>query len=255
MFGRWRQENFFKYLLDEFALDALVDYGVEPADETRQVPNPRRKELDAALHQAYADLSGLTAEYGAEAFANRESVRRTMRGFRIAVAPLGRRVSEAIRRVTDLEKKRARVPAYVPVQQLGQGEVVKLRVERKHLVDLLKMVAYQAESDLVRLVFPHYRRAEDEGRTLVQSALVSAGDIAVDGEELRVALEPLSSPHRTHALAALCESLNDTKTRFPGSKLRLHFEVKPPPETSLAFPGPRPEGPAGRPGPDNPGGA
>jgi transposase len=29
MFARWRQENFFKYLREEYALDALVDYGVE----------------------------------------------------------------------------------------------------------------------------------------------------------------------------------------------------------------------------------
>ncbi|HEX7408754.1 MAG TPA: transposase [Candidatus Binatia bacterium] len=28
MFERWRQENFFKYLREEYAIDALVDYGV-----------------------------------------------------------------------------------------------------------------------------------------------------------------------------------------------------------------------------------
>jgi len=130
----------------------------------------------------------------------------------------------------------------VPVQQLTEGEVVKLCVERKHLTDLLKMVAYQAESDLVRLITPHYRRAEDEGRTLVQSALASAGNIALDGNELRIALEPLSSPHGSHAVAALCEQLNRTPTRFPGSKLRLRIEVKPPPEICSAFPGPRADG-------------
>ena len=26
MFARWRQENFFKYLREQYALDALVDY-------------------------------------------------------------------------------------------------------------------------------------------------------------------------------------------------------------------------------------
>ena len=35
--------------------------------------------------------------------------------------------------------------------------------ERKHLTSLLKMVAYQAESDLVRQIAPHNARAEDEG--------------------------------------------------------------------------------------------
>jgi transposase len=239
MFERWRQENFFKYLREEYALDALVDYGVEPGDATRDVPNPRRKELNAELRKAYVELNLLAAEYGAEAFTNLESARRTMRGFKIANADLGRRIHDALERVAALEKRRNSVPTRVPVKELTEGEVVKLRIERKHITDLVKMVAYQAEGDLVRLVSPHYRRAEDEGRTLIQSALTLAGDITPDGDELRVALEPLSSPHRTHALAALCEKLNETRTRFPGSRLRLRFEVKPPPETSLAFPGPR----------------
>src|SRR6202162_5275504 len=30
MFERWRQENFFKYMREEFLLDALVDYQIEP---------------------------------------------------------------------------------------------------------------------------------------------------------------------------------------------------------------------------------
>ena len=73
------------------------------------------------------------------------------------------------------------------------------------------MVAYQAESDLVRLVMPHYRRAEDEGRTLIQTALGAAGDIEVTERALHVHLEPLSSPHRTRALEAICEEIKHLK--------------------------------------------
>ncbi len=61
MFERWRQENFFKYLREEYALDALVDYGVQPADPTRSVPNPKRKELDAELNRARTHLAQLEA--------------------------------------------------------------------------------------------------------------------------------------------------------------------------------------------------
>jgi len=35
MFERWRQENFFKYLREEYALDALVEYATEPDDPAR----------------------------------------------------------------------------------------------------------------------------------------------------------------------------------------------------------------------------
>ena len=121
---------------------------------------------------------------------------------------------------------------------------LKLSVERKHITDLLKMVAYQAEGDLVRLIGPSYRRVEKEGRTLVQNALSTGGDIAVSGAQLRVTLHPLSSPHRTRALAAHCQDLNATKTRFPGSGLILRFEVGPEPQKSLAFPGATPPRPA-----------
>jgi len=241
MFSRWRQENFFKYLRQEYALDALVTPDVEAADPTRDVPNPARAKLNAQLRQARAELQRLHAQYGLEAVNNREELHRTMRGFKIAHAPAGREILKAMKRVADLERRRGAVPTRVPVRQLVQGEVVKLEVERKHLTDILKMLAYQAESDLLRMLAPAYRRVEQEGRTLIQNALAAPGDIRVCDDELLISLDPLSSPHRTKALAALCQELNVTQTRFPGSKLHLRFELKPSPKPSLAFPGPRPQ--------------
>jgi len=51
--------------------------------------------------------------------------------------------------------------------------------ERKHLTNVLKMVAYHAESDLVKIVSRHYRRAGQEGRTLIQTALATAAELEV----------------------------------------------------------------------------
>jgi len=225
MFERWRQENFFKYLRDEYALDALVDYRAEADDPERDVPNPARKAIDSQLRDARAELSRLLATYGDKAISNPESRRRTMRGFKIAHGKIGKAARAAMKRVADLEAARARVPHRVPVQTVVPGQVVKLANERKLLTSLLKMVAYQAESDLVRLVAPHYSRVDDEGRTLIQSALGSPADIAVRDGELRVCLAPLSSPHRSRALAALCNEVNRSTTTFPGTRLRLRFEV------------------------------
>ena len=226
MFDRWRQENFFKYLREEYALDALVEYAAVPDDPTREVPNPAWAAVDAQLRQAHAHLDRLQAEYGLEALTNLEQMRRTMRGFKIAQGKLGGKIWSAVQRVLQLEKRRAAVPRRMPVQTVTEEPVVKLAPERKHLTNLIKMVAYQAESDLLRLVAPHYRRAGDEGRTLIQSALASAADLEVTQTELRVILAAQSSPHRTRAIAALCEELNQTKTVFPGSQLRLHYSIR-----------------------------
>ena len=143
MFERWRQENFFKYLCEEYALDALAEYAVVPDDPTREVPNPVWAAVDAEFRQAQAHLD-----------------------------------------------------------------------------------RPQAESALLKIVASHYWRVNDEGRTLIQSALASAADIEVTDRELRVTLAPLSSAHRTRAIAALCEELNRTETVFPGSQLRLRYAVR-----------------------------
>jgi transposase len=237
MFERWRQENFFKYMREEFLLDALVDYRIEPEDPTRSIPNPERRALDKEIRTARADLAKLEREYGAAAADNAEPRRPTMRGFKIAHGGLGKRLRTARARVARLFEQRRDVAKRIEVRDLNDRAVVKLATERKHLTDIIKMVAYQAESDLVALLRPHYARVGQEGRTLLHELFAAAGDIRVSNSELHITLAPLSSPHRTHAAQALCGMLDQTATIFPGSRLRIRFAVRPPPCFGLAFPG------------------
>ncbi len=228
MFERWRQENFFKYLRAEYALDALADYQTEAADPERTVPNPLRRTMDQRVREAKLELQELSSRYGLDAFASVEARRRTMRGFKIAASRTGRAIADAERRVARLKLRRAGLPPRVPVARVMDGEVVRLSTERKHLTNRLKLVAYQAESELTGLIAGHYRRAEDEGRTLAQTALASTADLLVTDTELEVVLAPLSSAHRTRAVAALCDELTAQAAVFPGSKLRLRYRVATP---------------------------
>lgn len=237
MFDRWRQENFFKYMREEFLLDALVDYRIEPQDPTRTIPNPERRALDKQIRAARVELGKLEREYGIAAADNTEQRRPTMRGFKIAYGKLGKKLRAARARVAKLLDQRRNVPKRVEVRDLSEKALVKLATERKHLTDLIKMVAYQAESDLLALLRPHYRRVEQEGRTLLHELCSTAGDLHVTDGELQITLAPLSSPHRTRAAEALCKILDQTETTFPGSRLRMRFAVHPPPRIGLAFPG------------------
>src|SRR5260370_26636709 len=49
------------------------------------------------------------------------------------------------------------------------------------------------------------------------------------GSELLSRLDPLAAPRRTHALAALCEQLNQAQARYPGTDLVLRYDVQPHP--------------------------
>jgi transposase len=237
MFERWRQENFFKYMREEFLLDALVDYRIEPEDPTRTIPNPERRVLDKQIRAARTELDQIERQYGAAAADNTEQHRPTMRGFKIAYGKLGKQLRAAREHLRKLAEKRRHVPSHVEIRDLSERAVVKLATERKHLTDIIKMLAYQAESDLLNILRPHYLRAEQEGRTLLHELLAATGDIKVTATELQIMLAPLSSPHRTRAAQALCELLDQTAILFPGSRLRVRFAVRPPPCIGLAFPG------------------
>ena len=168
----------------------------------------------------------LQKEYGIEASQSLGPRRQTVRDFQGAQAALLEKIASAQRRVDRWRAQRDSILKRVPVQTALQQPAVKLAPERKHLTNLIKMLAYQAESELLRAIAPHYRRAGDEGRTLVQSALASAADIEVTSSELRVTLAPLSSQHRTRAVAALCADLNLSRICFPGTELCLFFAIR-----------------------------
>ena len=194
--------------------------------------------MDKEIRTARADLAKLEREYGAAAADNAEQRRPTMRGFKIAHGRLGKQLRTARARVARLFEQRRDVAKRVEVRDLNERALVKLATERKHLTDIIKMVAYQTESDLLTLLRPHYARVDQEGRTLLHELFATAGDIRVCDSELHITLAPLSSPHRTHAAQALCEMLDQTATIFPGSRLRIRFAVRPPLRIGLAFPGP-----------------
>lgn len=224
MFERWRQENFFKYLREEYALDALVDYRVEPDDPTREVPNPHYAATDAELRAARARLGRLHQLVGGETILAALEIDGRRRRSSIS-REIGDQLAEVLGEVVALEKRRAALPRRIPVADRTEGTVLKLSTERKHLTNILKMVAYQAESDLLALLGRNYSRTDEEGRTLVQTALATTADIHVTADELRITLQPQSSPHRTAAVAVLCKQLDDRAITFPGSNLRLRFAI------------------------------
>jgi len=221
MFSRWRQENYFKYMQEEFALDALVEYGAKEVSEGLDCPNPKWTRCHKRLQKEKAKVLRLQAELGAEVGTNHEDTRRTMRGFKIAHRDLRQQLEKAETRVQRLTEQLAKIPKRIPAT-----EVEALKNEKKAIVDAIKLSAYQIETQLLRMLQDHYPRSEDEGRTLLHAAFQSSAQLRVCDGELRVTIAAQSSPHRTQALANLCKELDQLGTLFPGTRLRLRLAVE-----------------------------
>jgi len=228
MFERWTQENFFRYMRQHFALDALVTYAVEPADAERTIPNPAGKAAAKALATSRAALRELEQTYGQQARTNSEAQRPTMRGFKIAQAGLNRQITALEAKCRQLQARLKALPKRVPLKAvLDEAQIVQLAPEAKHLTDTLKMVAYRAETALVRCLTPHYVRTEEEGRALIREMLLTSADLLpeADNHRLRVRLHSLANPRSNEALAKLCETLNALEIRYPGTDLKLVYQA------------------------------
>jgi len=110
---------------------------------------------------------------------------------------------------------------------VDEAEIVRLAPEAKHLTDTLKMVAYRAETGLLRCLTPHYAHTEEEGRALIREMLLTSADLLpeADHHRLRVRLHSLANPRSNEALAKLCAALNALQIRYPGTDLMLVYEA------------------------------
>ena len=228
MFSRWRQENFFRYMRHEFALDHLPTMAVEPADPGRSVPNPEVKEKRSELSQVRARLAKAEQALGQKVHDNPEQKRRTVRGFKISHAELGREIKELRATRVQLEAEIGALPPRVPVAEVMDGEpIVRLERERKIITDTLKMVGYRAETQLANLVGPLLPYREDEARNYIRRVFNLPADLLPDykQEKIVVRLHSMATPRDNRVLATLCEALNELKVCYPGTTLRMVMEA------------------------------
>ena len=228
MFSRWQQENFFRYMRQECALDHLPTTAVEPADPGRSVPNPVVKDKTRELGHVKATLAKAEQAYGQKAHDNAEQTRRTVRGFKISHAALGRQIKQLRSAREQLAAEITALPARVPVREAMNGEpIVRLERERKIITDTVKMVAYRAETQLTNLVGPLLPYRDDEARKFMRQVFELPADLLPDYErgELLVRLHSMTTPRDNRALASLCGVLNELDVCYLDTELRLVLEA------------------------------
>jgi len=221
MFRRWRQENFFKYMSENYALDALVSYDVEPAEPDRLTSNPAHKKLSWQIRNLRQDLADLHRRLG-----ELEPIGESRSDSKADRTALLEQIQKLQQKIEVLCKKRRQLPTRIRVSELPPESQVRLETERKTLTDIIKMMAYRVESALLVLIRPDYSRAEQEGRQLIQEIMHASGDMDVHPDQVTITLEPLSSPHRTRVLEKLCHDLTEQRATYPGTHQLLRYRVR-----------------------------
>lgn len=225
LFARWCQENFFRYMMEHYALDRFVEYGAEPIPETSLVVNPKRRELEKQLRRERVLLGREQAQLAAKAFPA-ETSQGEVATFEKQQGQLLDSIRQHELNVVKLKEQRTTTPKKVPLKDLPEKErFTRLPAASKHLVDTIKMIAYRAETALVGLVSQKLERSEDV-RSFIRQVLQSSANLIPDEsmQTLAVQVHPLSNHAHNAVLKHLCAHLTETETLYPTTSLRMVFE-------------------------------
>lgn len=226
MFSRWSQENFFKYMMQHFGIDKLLEYKTDPVAETTRVVNPAYRELDGKIRSNNSKLARRKAKFGAMVLEG-EFEREKVEEYERQKAELQDEISFLQKQTDELKARRKECPRHISFAELPEGEQFSaLANDKKQIVDTIKMIAYRAETALAKLIKP-YMTDKREARSLLRQIFASEADLKPDEENktLTVSLHNLTNPVSDRIVRNLCQEINATKTIFPGSNLRLVYKL------------------------------
>jgi hypothetical protein len=238
MFARWCQENFFKYMLEHYGLDRLIEHGVEPIPETARLVNPAWRNLDGQVRSKAARLSLERAAFGALLLQPEPTTAQT-NAFEQQKGKLLRAVESSQQELVELKAARKLTPKHVLFKDLPEQErFSQLKADKKHLLDTIRMVAYRAETIVAGMVRDKLARSDEDARAWVRGLFESSVDLHPDLKNgtLTVAVHRQTTAAQDAVLLHVCNELNETETDYPGTKLRLVFQpagLGQPPETGL----------------------
>jgi len=242
LFARWCQENFFKYMDEHYNIDRLVEYGVEPLPETIRLVNPAWRQLDGQVRKQVALLARVQAQFGSLNLPVQDGIEQTQE----VVAQKSKLLQDIQARqkeITELKNKRHQTPHHVTLKDLPESQRFdQLRTDKKHFVDTIKLIAYRAETALVHVARETLRRWDD-ARALVRQIFQSSVDLRPNqtNKTLTVRLHRLATNAHDQTLQHLCEELTATETTYPGTDLKLVYEmVGVPPPKFIPQPSPHP---------------
>lgn len=228
MFARWSQENFFKYMMQNFQIDRLIGYQLEFITETAQVVNPAYRKLEGAIKSKAAKKARRLAQFGAvsirEGLSSREMAR-----YESKKAELKEEIDALEKDLTDLKEQRKKTSKHVTLAELPESERFgQLAPARKQLMDTIKMIAYRAETAMaIALREDNDLARSDDARPLLREIFTTDADLIPNKEKqtLTVQLHHLTNAMSDRAARSLATALNEAGTVYPGTELRLVYKL------------------------------
>ncbi len=228
LFSRWCQENFFRYMMQHFALDVLAEHGTAPLADTQRVINPAWRELDKRRRSVGGKLTTRQAKFTSLTLhPTSENHPKRWRKWVEKKAGLLEEIQQYENELEQIKAARKATEHYLRWDQLAEEhKFYALAPTRRRLLDTIRMIAYRAETAMVPLLLDEHTDSP-AARTILQDLFESAADLVVEADQnrLRVCVHRSARPVTDRHLQRLFTQLNEAELAYPGTELILHYEL------------------------------
>lgn len=226
MFSRWCQENFFRYMTQHFGLDALAGYNTEEADETKPIINPEYRKIEAQIKSKAGKLGRKHRMFGEITLSDIPDSKEKQ-SYNERKSKLIEEIDLLKKDLSKLKSTRKETSKYITLKELPETQRFSLIApKKKAFIDTVKIISYRAETAMA-LVLNKVMSRPDDARSLLREIYTQEADILPDKEAgtLTIRLHNLTNRMSDKAVQELAKNLNETETIYPGSNLRLHYEL------------------------------
>ena len=221
---RWRQENSFKFLSDNYAIDQIIQYGADPETRDRLIANPKRKALKEKAHLLAQQIESLQAQLGRALEDNDDSQRSTARGLKIAHAALRTQIAQKRQVLARVENRLRHTPSQISAQQAGRTRAL-LHEDRRLLVNALKLTAANAER-MLAVHFDRFYQNPKDAFSIFRGLLQLPGIVRAAGpDHIEVLLQRPDSSKVAEALGSFLADLSQEKRRMLNGGPILAFRL------------------------------
>lgn len=228
MFSRWTQENFFKYLRSDYALDHIAHYLVNEIDSEFKVVNPPHRKLTNALKKLRERVVRKEAKLYKLVKQNIDAEIDQTQTYLNKQAKLEDELQILKIQEDEYITERKKYPYKITIKEMVEKERYnKLDIESKLFQNILKMICYRAETSLAIALSSDYKKKVNEMRALTKSLIKTKANIKPDyvNKTLTIEIFSLSTPRDNLAVRNICEILNETQTIFPTTNLMLKYKI------------------------------
>jgi hypothetical protein len=228
MFTRWCQENFFRYMIQHFDIDTLIEHGTSELSGTEKVVNPAWRELDRRKRSVQTKLTRRNARFAQLTLHPvAEKDRKKYQKWQRLKSELLEDIEQYEHELQEVKRQLKQIARHILWDELPELDKFQgLATGRKRFLDTIRMVAYRAETAMVGLV-TDATIDSTAGRRLMQDLFDSQADILPDTtkQQLRIRVHRSARPATDRQLAKLFDNLNQAKLIYPGTQFQLVYEL------------------------------